>query len=324
MLKPEPKTRKRVLTFVTVIVILQGVILLGLGIFSFLLFQKEYFPPGTAILYVNFQVLAFIITFAGIISIFVLKGFLEREEVEIQTSRLQLKQSKEIIQSLQIQRHDFKNQLSIIKAWAELGDNQSILKYLHEEQNNIKEVEAFGKIRCPVLHALFLVIHAKAKENDIKLIVDPLITLEDFDYPWSKTNRIFSNLLNNAVEAVAAQKPKGVPDREIHVYIWDTEEDFVFQIWTPTQIKHESPECIFLPSVTSKTQSGHGYGLYIVQKLVRELNGRIKVITGEPDAGTEFRLEFRKKVKGFSPRIKSSEQLPGKHGVKPIDVYPLL
>src|SRR5690554_54791 len=324
MLKPEPKIRKRVLSFVTLIVILQGVILLGLGIFSFLLFQKDYFPPGTAVLYVNFQVFAAIVTFAGIISIFVLKGFLEREEVEIQTSRLQLKQSKEIIQSLRIQRHDYKNQLSIIKAWAELGDNRSILKYLKEEQINIKEVELFGKIRCPVLQALFLVMHGRAKEKEIKLIVDSLITLEDFDYSWSKTNRIFSNLLHNAVEAVTAQKSKGVPDREIHVYIWDTEENFVFQIWTPTKIRDESPERIFLPGVTTKSNSGHGYGLYIVQKLVQELNGRIKVITGEPEAGTEFRLEFRKKNKGFSPRVESSGQIPGKQGVKPVDVPPIL
>src|SRR5690606_16313169 len=241
MPKPEPKTRKRVLAFVSWIIILQGIIILGLGIFSFTYLINEGFlhdntAPAIIATYIYVQVFASILIFAGVISIFVLKDFFEQEEIEFRINRIQQKQSEETIQNLRAQRHDFYNQLSIIKAWAELGDTKNILEYLRHEQETIRETKAFGHIQCPVLYILFTTFRGRALEENIKLVVDSLITLEDFDYSWSKINRIFSNLLQNAIEAVDAQKAKDAPDREIHVYIWDTEEKFVFQIWTPTLI----------------------------------------------------------------------------------------
>src|SRR5690554_1539105 len=102
MPKPEPKARKRVLGLVTWIIILQGIILLGLGIFSFSFVQRGGFAEegiSTEIIgiYTNAQFFASFLTFAGIISIFVLKDFLEKEEIEFQLNRAQQKQSKETI-----------------------------------------------------------------------------------------------------------------------------------------------------------------------------------------------------------------------------------
>ncbi|NLY89757.1 MAG: GHKL domain-containing protein [Firmicutes bacterium] len=289
------------------VIILQGIIILGLGLFSFLYLQNEgCLQDGTApvilVTYIYFQTLTSVLIFAGVISIFVLKDFLEKEEIEFRINRMQQKQSEETIQNLRIQRHDFHNQLSIIKAWAELGDTKNILEYLRDEQAAVQETKAFLHIQSPVLYILFTTIQGKAMEENIKLVVDSLITLEDFDYSWSKTNRIFSNLLHNAIEAVDAQKTKDAPDREIHVYIWDTEEKFIFQVWTPTVIPENDPERVFAPGVTSKGEAGRGYGLFIVRKLLRELGGEIKVKSG-PEIGTEFCLEFPKKTRGFSPRI---------------------
>ena len=307
MPKPEPKTRKRVLAFVSWIIILQGIIILGLGIFSFTYLMNEGFlqdntAPAIIATYIYVQVFASILIFAGVISIFVLKDFFEQEEIEFRINRIQQKQSEETIQNLRAQRHDFYNQLSIIKAWAELGDTENILKFLQHEQEAIREAKAFAHIQCPVLYILFTTMRGKAMEENIKLVVDSLITLEDFDYSWSKISRIFSNLLQNAIEAVNTQKPRDAPDREIHVYIWDTEEKFIFQIWTPTVIPGDNPEWVFAPGATSKREEGHGYGLFIVRQLLGELGGEIKV-NSSPETGTEFVLEFPKKKKGFSPRI---------------------
>lgn len=307
MPKPEPKTRKKILAFVSWIIILQGIIILGLGIFSFTyLHNQEFLQSGAIIeiisLFIHTQTFTSILIFAGVISIFVLKDFLEKEEIEFRVNRIQQKQSEETIQNLKAQRHDFHNQLSIIKAWAELGDTKNILEYLRHEEDTIKETKTFAHIQCPVLYILFTTIRGRAMEENIKLVVDSLITLEDFNFSWSKTNRIFSNLMHNAIEAVDTQKPREAPDREIHVYIWDTEEAFIFQIWTPTVIPGNNPERVFAPGVTSKGDPEHGYGLFIVRKLLRELGGEINVKSG-PEFGTEFYLEFPKKTRGFSPRI---------------------
>src|SRR5690554_3143536 len=80
MPKPEPKTRKRVLAFVSWIIILQGIIILGLGIFSFTYLMNEGFlqdntAPAIIATYIYVQVFASILIFGGVISIFVLKDF---------------------------------------------------------------------------------------------------------------------------------------------------------------------------------------------------------------------------------------------------------
>lgn len=318
MSRPEPKTRKRVLAFVSWVIILQGIIILGLGIFSFTYLQKQgalhcNTASGIITIYIYTQTFTSVLTFAGVISIFVLKDFFEKEEIEFRINQIQQKQSEETILNLRSQRHDFHNQLSIIKGWAELGDTKNILEYFKHEQETIQETKTFVHIQCPVLYILFTTIQGKAMEENIKLVVDSLITLEDFNYSWSKINRIFSNLLHNAIEAVDSQKAKNAPDREIHVYIWDTEEKFIFQIWTPTIIPGDNPEQVFAAGVTSKGESGHGYGLFIVRQLLREMGGEVKV-KSSPESGTEFFVEFPKKTRGFSPRINlpdASQFYPG-------------
>ena len=113
-----------------------------------------------------------------------------------------------MIQSLWIQHHDFKNHLNVIKVWAELNDTKSILRYLKEEQITIIDPLAFDEIRCPVLQGIFLVTQAKAATENIKFTVESALSLEDFNFSWDKINQIFSNILNNALEAVKAQERK--------------------------------------------------------------------------------------------------------------------
>lgn len=299
------KSKKKILLYVTLIVTLQGFLLLWLSLISTNFLSEGIYTWRTAILFSNIYVTSSILTLLGIGAIFYLKRFLEEEEMKVKTSQLQLEQSRDLIQSLRIQHHDFKNHLNVIKVWAELNDMESILRYLKEERIAIIDPLAFDEIKCPVLQGVFLVTQAKAARDNIKFTVESALSLEDFDFSWDKINQIFSNILNNALEAVKAQGTRRGVEREIVLYIMDSEDRFIFQIWTPTTLSEEiDPSILFEFGFSTKKGSGHGLGLYIAKKLISELKGTIDVHT-DPDKGTEFQVEFLKKKKGFSPPIQA-------------------
>lgn len=297
--------KKKILLYVTLIVIFQGFLMLWVFLISAKFLSEGIYTWRTAILFSNIYVASSILTLLGIGAVIYLKKFLEEEEMKIKTSQMQLEQSRDLIQSLRIQHHDFKNHLNVIKVWAELNDTKSILRYLKEERIAIIDPLAFDGIRCPVLQGIFLVTQAKAATENIKFTVESVLSLEDFNFSWDKINQIFSNILNNALEAVKAQGRKRGIEREIVLYIMDSEDKFIFQIWTPTILPEKTnPSTLFECGFSTKEEVGHGFGLYIAKKLISELKGTIEVHS-HPDKGTEFQVELPKRKKGFSPQIQT-------------------
>jgi|GEM_PF-1129076 len=297
--------RKKTLLYITVIVILQGFLLLWFSLAATNFLTKEVYTWRAALIFSNAYVFSALLTLVGIVSIFCLKEFLKEEEMKIKNSQLQLEQSRDLIRSLRIQDHDFKNHLNVIKVWAELGDLQSILRYLQGGKITIIDPAAFDEICCPVLQGIFLVVQAKAARLNIKFTVESVITLENFCYSWDKINHIFSNLLNNAIEAVTTQGKSLRNDREIVLYILDSTDNYIFQLWTPTVLPEEiNPSRLFEMGYSTKEEPGHGLGLYIAKKLVSELNGTIEVESSS-ELGTEFQLTLAKQKKGLCPRIES-------------------
>lgn len=297
--------KKKILLYATLIVIFQVFLMLCVFLITVNFLSERRHTCGTVILLCNIYVTSSILILLGIGAVICLKKFLAEEEMKIKNSQMQLEQSRDLIQSLRIQHHEFKNHLNVIKVWAELNDTKSILRYLQEEQITIIDPLAFDGIRCPVLQGIFLVTQAKAAAENIKFTVESVLSLEDFNFSWDKINQIFSNILNNALEAVKAQGRKSGIDPEIVLYIMDTDDRFIFQIWTPTVLpERTNPNSLFECGFSSKEEVGHGFGLYIAKKLISELKGTIEVHS-HPEKGTEFQIELPKREKGFSPPIQT-------------------
>ncbi|HHU50952.1 MAG TPA: GHKL domain-containing protein [Firmicutes bacterium] len=297
--------KKKILLYATLIVIVQSFLMLCVFLIPVNFLSEGIHSCRMLILFCNVYVASSILTLLGIGAVICLKKFLAEEEMKIKTSQMQLEQSRDLIQSLRIQHHDFKNHLNVIKVWAELNDTKSILRYLKEEQITIIDPLAFDEIRCPVLQGIFLVTQAKAATENIKFTVESALSLEDFNFSWDKINQIFSNILNNALEAVKAQERKRGVEPEIVLYIMDSEDRFIFQIWTPTILPEKTnPSSLFECGFSTKEEAGHGFGLYIAKKLISELKGTIEVHS-HPEKGTEFQIELPKREKGFSPQIQT-------------------
>ncbi len=99
---------------------------------------------------------------------------------------------------------------------------------------------------------------------------------------------IIGNLLDNAYEATLKN-----PDSNkcISILISDANEtELVVEVAdNGTGIPDEIAESLFDKGITSKSQPGHGIGLYLVHQLVNNAGGAILVDDAEP-TGTIFSL----------------------------------
>ena len=102
----------------------------------------------------------------------------------------------------------------------------------------------------------------------------------------SQLLRLFTNLLNNAVQAIGDRQ-----DGLIRIHITKEIKQLVVQVSdNGCGIPDERADRIFRPDFTTKT-SGMGLGLAIVKGIVEGMNGEITYISGE-QKGTTFCIKF--------------------------------
>ena len=103
-------------------------------------------------------------------------------------------------------------------------------------------------------------------------------------FDFKKLDRAFHNLLQNACEAAPANSGKiRVEARGVNNHIEISVQDNGHGI--PEAIREE----VFQPFVTSGKDEGTGLGLAVVQKIVRDHGGEVKIETTGPD-GTTFKI----------------------------------
>lgn len=277
-------------------VVFGGITILLLCIFSFVTINQLKPSVGFVLILQGLQVISGIVALISVFALFKLKNYISKEEMERKVGQLRLEQAQEIIRSLQIQRHDLKNQLSLIGAWAKLGQTEAILDYVKEDNPEVLNPDAFSDIDCPILRALFLLTDTKCRTSNIAFHVENSTGLGGLaNYSSAKIYRIFSNLLTNAIEAVTEQCGPG--EREIDVAIWDNVDVYHFVVVTPTCLeKGLEPEKLFEPGYTTKKEQWHGMGLYIVQTFVRDLQGKVWC-SHEENGDVEFHVVLPKKTR---------------------------
>lgn len=168
---------------------------------------------------------------------------------------------------MRLWRHDYRNHIQAMKAYAAAGDLSSIRRYLDELDTDLATVDTVIKTGNPMTDAILNSKISLAKSKGIQVIADAHIPvklrLSEMDLCC-----ILGNLFDNAIEA-SLKLPE--PERRIRVYM-DMKGTQLYISFTNFTAGKKLSKVAGLFSST-KGEQGHGLGLVRIDTIVERLEG---------------------------------------------------
>jgi two-component system CitB family sensor kinase len=131
----------------------------------------------------------------------------------------------------------------------------------------------------PIVAGCILGKFNRARELGLELIVDKESQMVDIpkSIPRDKLVTLIGNLLDNAFEATRVNTTKDdIANRNVTLSMSDYGDDLIFEIDDNGKgISDEDKGFIFDKGVSSKVEEGHGYGLYLVSCILKQLHGEM-------------------------------------------------
>lgn len=254
-----------------------------------------------------YQVLLFLL-----VLLFVIIGIIDykkRMELNNIKNKFELKEEyaknlESIIDIIRREKHDFANHINTIYAMCILDKPDTlerIKNYLKTTTNNLETSYKFFDTGNNYIDGLIAMKSNFAFENDIYLDVDfemslDVIMVDDYDLVG-----IVSNILDNAFQAFNSEKHYGKKIVSVYGYV-EQGKYYLCIANNGPMIPENKIDKIFNKGFTTKQddKKDHGFGLFIVNSLVKKNGGQIIVSSSSQE--TEFSLEFKLK-EGYSEQI---------------------
>lgn len=237
-----------------------------------------------------------LIMFTGIIvivgSIFIIKeiNYLAQKEQEAAINKVLLAQSRETVDLLRTQRHDFINHLQVVYGMIQLHKREAAMEYIRETGSYVASSNLAAEIDNPVLAALIAKKSWEAEQNGVEFYINIQSSLSGIPVSCSNLSSILANLLDNAI--TEAKKVKG--KRLVELELSEDNTEFLIGVHnTGEPIPDQLKDKIFSKGFTTKAEEGHGFGLYIVKSLVERHKGKIDMTSTKAD-GTHFSITIPK------------------------------
>jgi two-component system CitB family sensor kinase len=209
----------------------------------------------------------------------VVSSFRPKGELELLTR--QLSQIEQYAESLRSQSHEYANKLHTIGGLIQLGANDQAMALIGQESKGIQDLVQLlvTVVPDPIVAGCILGKFNRARELGLELIVDKESQMMDMpkSIPRDKLVTLIGNLLDNAFEATRVNTTKdGLANRNVTLSMSDYGDDLIFEIDDNGKgISDEDKRIIFDKGVSSKIEEGHGYGLYLVSCILKELHGEM-------------------------------------------------
>lgn len=228
---------------------------------------------------------------SSIVSILVLYFFYGSQNSNLEES---MKNLEELNTKLRAQRHDYLNHLQVIYGLLELEEYEEAKKYMQPVFKDIMKVSKALKKKQPAVNALLQAKTEAAEKEGIDFYMEIRSDLKNISKgnnsmePWDLC-KILGNLIDNGITALKEKEG----EKQLHVEIWEDKTDYFFNIYNNgPMIPKENLELIFKQGFTTKKEEGHGMGLAIISRILKENNGSIKVSSNENK--TSFQVKIKK------------------------------
>jgi two-component system CitB family sensor kinase len=192
--------------------------------------------------------------------------------------------------ALRAQEHEFTNRLHVIAGLMDLGEYEEAGRFVTTiAQNQLVSAEDLrARIGPPVLAALLVAKLSVAAEREIDLVITNASHLDVPDSQAQNLMTIVGNLIDNAMDAVAAQPGP----RTVTVQLQGDGEILIVVSDNGPGIPTEFIDTIFDDGYSTKSPRGHsrrGLGLALVQRLVHRAGGTVTASSAE---GARFEVRM--------------------------------
>jgi two-component system CitB family sensor kinase/two-component system sensor histidine kinase DcuS len=214
--------------------------------------------------------------------------------------RVKLRQTQQFSEMLRVQAHEYSNKLHTLSGLLQMGAYPEALELVTREASGLQSLIQFLNrvVPHPAVAAIIMGKYNRALEMKVAFLLNADSTMGQIPeaYDQDKLVTILGNLLDNALEA--AQRGRNRPAR-IQLFMTDMGHDLIFEVEdSGPGVSIELQEKIFSKGYSSKHSKGlhgeiHGVGLYLVDRLLTDLNGQLTVSTGEL-GGALFTLSLPK------------------------------
>jgi two-component system, CitB family, sensor kinase len=212
-----------------------------------------------------------------------------QDRTELETLVRELHSATGLTNALRAQEHEFTNRLHVIAGLIDFGDIEEARRYLADiAQGHMSAEDLRARIAPPMVAALLLAKLTIAGERDIDLEITEDSYLDAPDVDARSMMTIIGNLVDNAMDAVAAQPGR----RVVRVRLRAEHEVLIEVSDNGPGILDGAVEEIFADGYSTKSSRGEmrrGIGLALVRRLVHRAGGTITV-DGAPGARFEVRL----------------------------------
>jgi len=207
-------------------------------------------------------------------------SFRPKDEVERLTR--ELSHAQKYSELLRAQTHEYSNKMHTIAGLIQLGAHKEALDLVMTEASGYQELirNLADTVPDPVLAGVIIGKYNRACELKVKLEFD---AENSFSMVPSEMEReplvtILGNLLDNAFDAVR----EGQGQRLVRLYLTDLGPDLIIEVEdSGPGIPAAVAGTLFESGVTTKSGSGRGIGLALVQRAVDRLGGQIVYNDGE-------------------------------------------
>jgi two-component system CitB family sensor kinase len=212
-----------------------------------------------------------------------------RSKSELYRLTQELSQVKQYSEALRAQTHEFSNKLYMISGLLQLESYQEAIDFIACEFDIHHHLMNFIKQEIPdvMIGGLLIGKFNQASELKIDFDIDRESSFKDIPEMIKRDSltTIIGNLIDNAMEAVL--KP-GAKERQVKIFFSDYGKDFMIEVEDlGIGILPELQDRIFEMGFSTKKEENHGVGLYLVQRIIKDLNGYISY-SPNPEGGSIF------------------------------------
>lgn len=183
--------------------------------------------------------------------------------------------------TLRAQRHDFLNHLQVVYSLMEMNETAEANAYIEKVYGQITAVSRALKTANPAINALLQVKLAACEKAHIQVDLQIQSAWKDLPMPGWEMCKVLGNLIDNAIDALGE-----VSERKLTIRLTEDLHAFRFAVSNNgPMIPQKSQVMVFDAGVTTKSD-GHGMGLYIVRKVLRDRGGDVTLVSDA--TSTEF------------------------------------